>query len=169
MQALLTQAFQQNEQSEMWLGEWMSLRNNRDSLVISTKYGSPYKIYDPKKFGCMSNWGGGGTKSLKFSLKESLEKLQTTYVDILYLHWWDYATTIPELMQSLNDLVVSGKVHYLGISDTPAWVVSKVSLTHPYLPVTITKAKVDTGKPIRERSRPPTVCCLPRDVERFYS
>lgn len=41
----------------------------------------------------------------------------------LYVHWWDYTTSIPEMMQSLNQLVQSGKVLYLGISDTPAWVV----------------------------------------------
>lgn len=41
----------------------------------------------------------------------------------LYVHWWDFSTSIPELMQSLNQLVASGKVLYVGISDTPAWVV----------------------------------------------
>lgn len=41
----------------------------------------------------------------------------------LYVHWWDYSTSIPELMQSLNQLVATGKVLYLGISDSPAWVV----------------------------------------------
>jgi len=45
----------------------------------------------------------------------------------LYVHWWDYTTSIPELMQSLNALVLSGKVLYLGISDTPAWIVSKAN------------------------------------------
>ena len=44
----------------------------------------------------------------------------------LYVHWWDYNTSIPEVMQSLNHLVASGKVLYLGISDTPAWVVRYV-------------------------------------------
>lgn len=45
----------------------------------------------------------------------------------LYVHWWDMSTSIPELMQSLNALVTSGKVLYLGVSDTPAWVVSKAN------------------------------------------
>lgn len=45
----------------------------------------------------------------------------------LYVHWWDYNTSIPELMQSLNHLVASGKVLYLGISDSPAWVVRYAS------------------------------------------
>lgn len=45
----------------------------------------------------------------------------------LYLHWWDFSVSIPELMQSLNHLVARGKVLHLGISDTPAWVVSKAN------------------------------------------
>ena len=43
------------------------------------------------------------------------------------MHWWDFATTIPELMQSLNRLVQAGKVLYLGASDMPAWVVAKAN------------------------------------------
>jgi len=117
----------QNEESETWIGEWLSSRKNRESLVISTKWGGAYKMYDQAKFGCQSNYGSGGTKSMKNSLEESLVKLQTHYVDILFLHFWDYSTTVPELMHSLNDLVVAGKVHYLGISNTPAWIVAKVS------------------------------------------
>lgn len=45
----------------------------------------------------------------------------------LYVHWWDFSVSIPELMQSLNHLVASGKVLYLGVSDTPAWVVTKAN------------------------------------------
>ncbi|KAB2581059.1 Norsolorinic acid reductase A [Lasiodiplodia theobromae] len=56
-----------------------------------------------------------------------LRKLQTDYIDLLYLHWWDFSTSIPEVMQSLHHLVQSGKVTYLGVSDTPAWVVSKAN------------------------------------------
>lgn len=58
------------------------------------------------------------------SLRDSLEKLQTEYIDILYVHWWDYTTSIEEMMDSLDAVVKSGKVLYLGISDTPAWIVS---------------------------------------------
>jgi aryl-alcohol dehydrogenase-like predicted oxidoreductase len=74
-----------------------------------------------------SNYGGNGTKSLHISLEHSLKKLQTSYIDLFYLHWWDYSVSIPELMHSLNDIVVAGKVLYLGISDTPAWVVAKAN------------------------------------------
>lgn len=58
------------------------------------------------------------------SVRDSLKKLQTDFIDILYLHWWDHTTSIEEIMDSLHILVEQGKVMYLGISDTPAWVVS---------------------------------------------
>jgi aryl-alcohol dehydrogenase-like predicted oxidoreductase len=45
----------------------------------------------------------------------------------LYLHWWDFTISIPELMQSLNALVTEGRVLYLGISDAPAWIVSQAN------------------------------------------
>ena len=64
---------------------------------------------------------------MKLSVEASLKRLQTTYIDFFYVHGWDYSTGIPELMHSLNDLVVSGNVLYLGISDPPAWVVSKAN------------------------------------------
>lgn len=64
---------------------------------------------------------------MRVSVEASLKKLQTDYIDLLYVHWWDFSTSIPELMQSLNQLVQQGKVLYLGISDTPAWVVSKAN------------------------------------------
>jgi aryl-alcohol dehydrogenase-like predicted oxidoreductase len=115
----------QDEESEQWLGEWMKARDNRDEIVLATKYSSAYKKHQKSKI--QSNYGGNGTKAMRVSVEQSLKKLQTSYIDILYLHWWDYTVTIPELMQGLNDLVVSGKVIYLGISDTPAWVVSKAN------------------------------------------
>lgn len=73
------------------------------------------------------NFAGNSSKSLHVSLEASLKKLQTDYIDLLYVHWWDFTTSIPELMQSLNHVVQQGKVLYLGVSDTPAWVVSKAN------------------------------------------
>ncbi|KAI5115295.1 hypothetical protein M0805_002831, partial [Coniferiporia weirii] len=67
---------------------------------------------------------GNNAKSLKVSVEASLKKLRTSYIDILYVHWWDYNTSIEEVMNNLHHLVASGKVLYLGVSDTPAWVVS---------------------------------------------
>ncbi|KAF5567495.1 oxidoreductase [Fusarium napiforme] len=113
-------------ESEKWVGEWMASRGVRDDIVLATKYSNKYTA----KLGAdriHSNYGGNGTKSMKISLDASLDKLQTHYVDVFYLHWWDYSASIPEVMHALTDLVAAGKVMYLGISDTPAWVVSKAN------------------------------------------
>ncbi|OAL28364.1 hypothetical protein AYO20_09481 [Fonsecaea nubica] len=113
----------QNEQSEKWLGEWMAEKKNRDLMVIATKYTTPYRSWELGK-GKTVNYSGNHKKSLHLSVRDSLAKLQTDYIDILYLHWWDWTTSIEEVMDSLHALVQSGKVLYLGVSDTPAWVVA---------------------------------------------
>ncbi|KAK9371717.1 NADP-dependent oxidoreductase domain-containing protein [Lipomyces chichibuensis] len=117
----------QYEQSETWLGEWMSERKNRDQLVIATKYTTEYKAYKLGK-GKTPNHCGNHKRSLHMSVRDSLKKLQTDWIDILYLHWWDYTTSIEEIMDSLHILVEQGKVLYLGVSDTPAWVVSAANI-----------------------------------------
>ncbi len=114
----------QAEESEIWIGEWMTERKNRDEMVIATKFTMAFPA-GPK--GIKSNYQGNHSKSLKLSLDASLKKLQTDYIDLLYVHWWDFSTSIPELMQSLHHVVAAGKVLYLGISDTPAWIVSKAN------------------------------------------
>ncbi|KAH7160935.1 NADP-dependent oxidoreductase domain-containing protein [Dactylonectria macrodidyma] len=116
----------QFEESEKWVGEWMKKRGVRDEIVLATKYTTNFRG-GPNATHIMSNFQGNGSKSLLTSVNNSLRNLQTDYIDLLYVHWWDYSTSIPELMQSLNHLVASGKVLYLGISDTPAWVVSKAN------------------------------------------
>lgn len=113
----------QNEESETWLGEWMAARQNRDQLVVATKYTGEYQAHRQGK-GKTVNHSGNSKRSLHMSVHDSLRKLQTDYIDILYVHWWDYTTSIPEIMDSLHALVQSGKVLYLGISNTPAWIVS---------------------------------------------
>ncbi|KAI1740535.1 aryl-alcohol dehydrogenase [Xylaria scruposa] len=112
-------------ESELWIGEWMRKSNRRSEMVIATKY-----TMSPKSGHAVqqSNYGGTGAKSLHVSIHNSLKALQTDYVDILYVHCWDYATEIPELMHSLNGLINQGKVLYLGISDSPAWLVTKANM-----------------------------------------
>lgn len=111
-------------ESEEWLGEWMQKTGRRDEMVIATKYtGSYMSRYGDKMQ--LSNFAGNSTKNMLLSIEKSLKSLQTSYIDLYYVHVWDYTISIPELMTSLNNLVVSGKVLYLGISDTPAWIVVK--------------------------------------------
>ena len=56
---------------------------------------------------------GNNAKSLHVSFRDSLRKLRTDYVDLLYLHWWDWHTSIEEVMRALHALVIQGKVLYL--------------------------------------------------------
>ena len=113
----------QDEQSEKWIGEWMQERQNRDLLVLATKFTTPYRNYELGK-GRTVNYSGNHKRSVHLSVRDSLAKLQTDWVDILYLHWWDYTTSIEEIMDALHILVAQGKVLYLGISDSPAWIVA---------------------------------------------
>ncbi|KAJ5932530.1 hypothetical protein N7516_007019 [Penicillium verrucosum] len=117
----------QNEQSETWIGEWIAERKNRDQLVIATKFTTDFRSYKLGK-GNAPNHCGNHRRSLHMSVRDSLEKLQTDWIDILYLHWWDHTTSIEEVMDSLHILVEQGKVLYLGISYTPAWVVSAANV-----------------------------------------
>jgi len=117
----------QNEESETWIGEWMKERNVRDEIVLATKFTTCFPNPSNPSPRQRINFAGNSSKSLHVSLEASLKKLQTDYIDLLYVHWWDFTTSIPELMQSLDAVVKSGKVLYLGISDTPAWVVSKAN------------------------------------------
>lgn len=114
----------QDEQSETWIGEWLEKSSHRDEIVLATKYTDAYKLSQGTKLQ-QSHFGGNGAKSLHLSVEASLKKLRTNYIDILYVHYWDMTTSIAEIMQSLNHLVTAGKVLYLGISDTPAWIVVK--------------------------------------------
>ncbi|KNC97827.1 uncharacterized protein SPPG_06823 [Spizellomyces punctatus DAOM BR117] len=116
----------QDEQSEQWIGDWMKKRQNRAEMVIATKFTSPYKSYKRDQT-IQTNYVGNSRKHLIVSLEDSLRKLQTDYIDVLYVHWWDFTMSVEEMMRSLNYLVQSGKVLYLGVSDTPAWVVSKAN------------------------------------------
>lgn len=90
----------------------------RDRFVVATKYTLTAHRDDP-------NAGGNHRKSLVQTLEASLRRLRTDYVDLLWLHMWDGMTPVAEVVRALDDLVSSGKVLYVGISDTPAWVVSQ--------------------------------------------
>ncbi|KAJ7499686.1 Aldo/keto reductase [Mycena latifolia] len=116
----------QDETSESFIGEWAEKRNIRDQLVIATKYTSSYKSRQPE-FPKKVNYTGNNVKSMHVSVEASLKKLRTTYIDILYVHWWDWDTGVEEVMNGLHNLVVQGKVLYLGVSDTPAWVVAQAN------------------------------------------
>ncbi|KAF8586943.1 Aldo/keto reductase [Ramaria rubella] len=113
----------QDGTSEEFIGEWAEKRGIRDQLVIATKYSGNYKHCDDSILIKM-NYLGNSHKSLHLSVEASLKKLRTSYIDILYLHWWGYDASIEEVMNSLHGLVMAGKVLYL---DAPAWVVARAN------------------------------------------
>ncbi|KAJ7575758.1 Aldo/keto reductase [Mycena floridula] len=116
----------QDGTSEEFIGEWAEARGIRDQLVIATKYTTGFQRGNDS-VAVKSVYAGNNLKSLSLSVEASLKSLRTSYIDILYIHWWDYTTGIEEVMNGLHTFVAQGKVLYLGISDTPAWVVSKAN------------------------------------------
>src|SRR5512146_3244183 len=108
-----------NGTSEKYVGEFTAA--DRDHFVIATKYTLTERPADP-------NFGGNQRKNLSRSVEGSLKRLNSGYIDLLYLHMWDGMTPVDEVMRALDDLVRCGKVLYIGISDTPAWVVSQANM-----------------------------------------
>lgn len=91
-----------------------------DQPEIITQYTNNYRLRDPAvQNGHKIMFGGNNAKSLKLSFKTSLERLRTDYVDLLYVHWWDYDTSVEEVMHALHNLVVQGKVLYLVCNTLP--------------------------------------------------
>ncbi|KAG7443511.1 Aldo/keto reductase [Guyanagaster necrorhizus] len=116
----------QDESSEEFIGEWMQSKGIRDQIVVATKYTANYKHRKPS-IKHQVNYAGNHAKSLNVSVTESLRKLRTNYIDILYVHCYDFETSVQETMNSLHTLVLQGKVLYLGISDSPAWFVAQAN------------------------------------------
>ena len=104
--------------SESILGEL--LEGRRDRFVVSTKYTVSRDGSDP-------NAAGNHRKNLRLSLDTSLHRLRTDYIDLYWVHLWDAQTPIEETIRALDDVVHAGKVLYLGVSDTPAWIVAQAN------------------------------------------
>lgn len=83
----------QGEESETWIGEWMEKHQNRDEMVLATKFTTGYRTTGATEH-LKSNFQGNHAKSLKVSLNASLKKLKTDYIDLLYVHWWDFTTSV---------------------------------------------------------------------------
>ena len=103
-------------ESERIVGELVAAE--RERWVLSTKYTLSMRPDDP-------NGGGAHRKSLVQSLEASLRRLGTDYLDLYWVHIWDAFTPVEEVVRALDDVVSAGKVLYIGISDTPAWIVAQ--------------------------------------------
>ena len=105
-------------ESERFLGDL--LQGRRDQVVLASKYTVTRDPANP-------NGGGNSRRNLRASLEQSLDRLNTDHLDVLWVHMWDRHTPIEETMRALDDAVSGGKVLYVGISDTPAWVISQAN------------------------------------------
>ncbi len=104
--------------SEKFVGEFIN--PDRDHFVVATKYTLHTRKDDP-------NFSGNHRKNMMRSLDESLKRLKTDYIDLYWVHAWDYTTPEEEILRALDDMVRAGKILYVGISDTPAWIVSRMN------------------------------------------
>lgn len=103
--------------SEEVLGRILGAR--RERIVISTKYSLTTRPGDP-------NASGNHRRNMVRSVEDSLRRMGTEWIDLLYLHMWDFRTPVDEILRAFDDLVRAGKVLYTGLSDTPAWQASRM-------------------------------------------
>ena len=103
-----------NGSSEEILGEL--IQSKRDDFVLASKYSLNRADTDNP------NANGNSRKNMMRSIERSLRQLKTDHVDLYYLHMWDFMTPVEEVMRGLDDLVRSGKVNYVAVSDTPDWI-----------------------------------------------
>lgn len=109
-------------ESEQIVGRF--IRNDRERFVVASKYanaapgsGNP-------------NAAGVHRKSLRQSLDASLQRLGLDYIDVYFVHWWDFTTPIEEVQRALDDAIRAGKILHIGLSDVPAWVVARAHAFH---------------------------------------
>ncbi len=100
------------------------VKADRDRFVIASKYANAIPgSGDP-------NAAGMHRKSLTRSLDASLKRLGVDYIDLYFVHWWDFTTPVEEVQRALDDAVSAGKILHVGLSDVPAWVVSRAQTFH---------------------------------------
>ncbi len=104
-------------ESEVVTGKILKKLAKREEVVIATKVHFP--------MGEGPNERGLSRKHIHASVNDSLKRLDTDYIDLYYIHRWDYATPIEETLEALHQLVVSGKVRYIGASSMFAWQFAK--------------------------------------------
>ena len=115
--------------SEEMVGRFVKATGSRDEIVLSTKFGfngSASPIAATQGTG-NPNGGGAGAKNIHRALDASLRRLGSDYVDLYWMHVWDGLTPVEEIVQTLGDLVRSGKIRYFAFSDMPAWMAMKAA------------------------------------------
>jgi aryl-alcohol dehydrogenase-like predicted oxidoreductase len=109
-----------NGTSERYIGEWLT-DHNREDVVIASKVYFPFDGRGEPG----PNDSGLGRKHIRAQIEGTLDRLDTDYLDLYYIHRWDEHSNIEETLRTLNDLVREGKIHYLGASTMAAWQLTK--------------------------------------------
>ncbi|GAA2513870.1 aldo/keto reductase [Winogradskya humida] len=115
-----TAGMYQAGESESILGDLIS--TDRDHFVVSTKYAASDGAQPHVSL------TGGGRKNLVASVEASLKRLRTEHLDLLFVHFADGVTPIDEIVRGMDDLVRSGKIHHVALSNFPAWQVSAATM-----------------------------------------
>lgn len=100
--------------SEEIVGAWLK-EKNRHEMVIATKV----------RFGDGINYRGLSRKHILDAVEGSLRRLNTEYIDVYQVHMWDFSTSLDETLSTLDSLVRTGKVRYLGVSNFSGWQLQK--------------------------------------------
>ncbi len=100
--------------SEEIIGRWLG-RKNRHAFVVATKV----------RFGGGMHNRGLSRKHILDAVEASLRRLNTDYIDLYQIHMWDFSTPLEETLSTLDGLVRSGKVRYLGVSNFSGWQLQK--------------------------------------------
>lgn len=109
-------------ESEHMIGRFIA--SERERFVVATKYANatPGRT-DP-------NEAGTHRKSIVQSIDKSLSRLGVDYIDLYYAHFWDFTAPVEEVMRAFDDLIRAGKILHVGLSDVPAWIVSRGQAFH---------------------------------------
>ena len=101
--------------SERWIGEWLDERDREDYVIASKVYWSQESRFQENL----------SRKNIRAEIEGTLDRLDTDYIDLYYIHRFDDDTPVEETLSTLDRLVQEGKVHYLGASTMAAWKLMK--------------------------------------------
>ncbi|KAJ7859795.1 NADP-dependent oxidoreductase domain-containing protein [Mycena olivaceomarginata] len=120
-----------NGESERIIGKFLKYEIPREKVIIATKIHHVVVVGDMTKFGFQDpslrthrdyvNQNGLSRAAIFNSVDASLKRLDTPYIDLLQIHRFDPNTPVAETMRALHDLVLSGKVRYIGASSMRTW------------------------------------------------
>src|SRR5881628_973136 len=117
--AIDTAASYQVGESEENLGRILAGR--RDRFTVATKFAIGGAT--PDGSGVLQT--GNGRRAMIRSVEDSLRRLDTDYLDLLYVHFPDFVTPVEEIVRAFDDLASAGKILYAGLSNFPAWLTAR--------------------------------------------